>query len=94
MGRLLCLGIVSLALLGCSSSNDSSGDDTGTTLDCTEPADTLTDSDCEGTSLGRKLDCISSSEQNDAFAAGCAAENAGDPMDFDVCCPVDVRGVH
>jgi len=71
-----------------------SGTKESATLACTEPADTLTASDCAGTSLGRKLDCVSSSEQNDAFAAGCAAEDAGDPTDFDVCCPVDVRGVH
>ena len=64
------------------------------TLACTEPADTLTDSSCAGTNEARKLDCVSKSEQDSALAKGCRPEQASDPTDFDVCCPISVRGVH
>ncbi len=57
-----------------------------TSLACTEPPDTLTDSDCVGTSERRKLDCVTQAEQDQAFSVGCRPENQ-DPLDFDVCCP-------
>lgn len=61
-------------------------------LSCTEPAD-MTDSDCAGTDVPRKLDCTTLAEQEFAFMAGCTREHPDDPSDFDVCCPAFVRGV-
>ncbi len=63
-----------------------------TRIACSEPADTLTDSDCEGTDHPRKLDCSSAETQQAGFSAGCVAENPGDAADFDVCCALSVRG--
>jgi hypothetical protein len=63
-----------------------------THVPCTEPADTLTDSDCVGTAEPRKLDCESASAQATAIAAGCRAEDPGQEDDHDVCCPSNVRG--
>jgi len=58
---------------------------------CTEPVDTLTDSDCAGTAQGRKLDCTTSAQQKAAIELGCRAESPGSATDFDVCCPTHVR---
>lgn len=63
------------------------------TIACTEPADTLTDSDCAGTSQARKLDCATAAEQQAGIAVGCVPEDPGDVTDFDLCCPTEVRGV-
>ncbi|MFO0568242.1 MAG: hypothetical protein U0263_21455 [Polyangiaceae bacterium] len=65
---------------------------TESTLPCTEPADTLTDSDCAGTAQGRKLDCTSADQQQQGIGLGCRAESPSDPTDFDLCCPTSVRG--
>ena len=59
---------------------------------CTEPADTLTDSDCQGTPEARKLSCASSTGQKAGIALGCRAEDPGQTTDFDLCCPTNVRG--
>ena len=53
--------------------------------------DATTDSDCEGTPQPLKLDCDTAADQEEAIAAGCRAEDAGQATDFDVCCP---SGVH
>lgn len=71
-----------------------SGKPESTGLTCTEPADTLTDSDCMGTPRPRKLDCVSAAEQNQGILLGCAPESPGNASDFDLCCPMDVRGLH
>jgi hypothetical protein len=63
-----------------------------TSIACTEPADTLTDSDCAGTAQGRKLDCATSQQQQQGLALGCRAESPGSSSDFDLCCPTHVRG--
>lgn len=65
---------------------------TEVSLGCTEPADTLTDSDCAGTAQGRKLDCTSSELQQQGTSMGCRAESPGSATDFDLCCPTHVRG--
>jgi hypothetical protein len=65
---------------------------TTSTLPCTEPADTLTDSDCAGTSQPRKLDCATTAEQAQGIALGCRKETPTDALDL--CCPEAIRGVH
>jgi hypothetical protein len=59
---------------------------------CTEPTDTLTDSDCAGTPEARKLSCTTSTAQKSGLALGCRAEDPGESTDFDLCCPTNVRG--
>ncbi len=61
--------------------------------DCTEPPDTLTDSDCKGTLEPRKIDCTSAGAQSAGIARGCRKETPEDATDFDLCCPLDVRAV-
>lgn len=59
---------------------------------CTEPADTLTDTDCAGTTNPRKLDCTTATQQRSGIALGCRPENPSRASDFDLCCPTHVRG--
>ncbi|MCC6667006.1 MAG: hypothetical protein IT375_24870 [Polyangiaceae bacterium] len=61
-------------------------------IGCTEPGDTLTDSDCAGTQQPRKLDCTTSALQQQGLNLGCRAESPGSTTDFDLCCPTHVRG--
>lgn len=70
----------------------SSGGAGETSIACTEPSDTLTDSDCAGTAYPRKLDCASSEQQKQGLDVGCRPENPDAPDDFDLCCPLSVRG--
>ena len=71
---------------------ESSGGGKETTIACTEPSDTLTDSSCAGTSHPRKLDCESAAAQQAGVDVGCRAEHADVASDYDLCCPLSVRG--
>jgi hypothetical protein len=65
---------------------------TEVSIGCTEPLDTLTDSDCAGTPQARKLDCTTAPLQQQGINLGCRAESPGSATDFDLCCPTHVRG--
>lgn len=79
---------------GTKESSSGGGGNSGgeTSIACTEPSDTLTDSDCQGTSTPRKLDCVSAEQQKAGIDLGCRPEHADAPTDFDLCCPLSVRG--
>lgn len=58
---------------------------------CSEPVDSLTDSDCVGTPEARKLDCDTAAQQSAAIALGCRAEDESDATDLGICCPTNFR---
>lgn len=61
-------------------------------VECTEPLDTMSDSDCMGTDEPRKLSCSSSSAKMNGLDLGCRSEDPSDTDDNDLCCPTHVRG--